>query len=34
MSGAVVQCSTSNIPQLSTPIGSSIILCIPGKRGT
>jgi hypothetical protein len=31
MSGAVIQCSTSNIPQLSLPIGSNITLCIPGK---
>ena len=34
MSGAVIQCFTSNIPQLSMPIGSSITLCIPGKSGT
>jgi hypothetical protein len=34
MSGAIIQCSSSNIPQLSMPVGSSITLCIPGKRGT
>ena len=31
MSSVVIQCSTSNIPQLSMPIGSKITLCIPGK---
>ena len=31
MSGAVVQCSTSRIPQVSRQIGPSIILCIPGR---
>ena len=34
ISGAVIQCFTSNVLQLSMPIGSSITLCIPGKRGT
>ena len=34
ISGAVIQCSTSDIPQLSMPIGPNITLCIPGKRGT
>ena len=34
MSGAVIQCPTSNIPQLSLPIGPNITLCIPGKSGT
>ena len=31
MSGAVVQCSTSKIPQVSRQVGLNITLCIPGK---
>ena len=32
MSGAVIQCFTSQFAQLSVQIGTSITLCIPGKK--
>ena len=32
MSGAVIQCSTSRLAQLSVQIGPRIILCVPGKK--